>query len=178
MIKVMKSYFEIIVPLDVNADWLKGLREDLSDVGMRWQNGFFHITVAFIKSSDNIDLITSIINNHLLTFQNVFRIKLNKLDAFPISNGRTYITHLCATEIPIEFSRWIKDLRNKLEDLNIDLEPDFKLHVTIGRISSEVIDLETLQYRLNKHEAPNIDLETKHFEYREFRGVTIKKWDF
>ena len=46
----MKNYLEFKIPVQRNAQWYKELCEAMQEVRIpvRWQNGFYHITVAFL----------------------------------------------------------------------------------------------------------------------------------
>ena len=46
----MKNYLEFKIPVQRNAQWYKDLYEAMQEVRIpvRWQNGFYHITVAFV----------------------------------------------------------------------------------------------------------------------------------
>ena len=58
----MKTYLEIQVPLDYDHPWLAELRAACSHIPVRWQNGFFHITMAFIDDTPKDIDIQNIIN--------------------------------------------------------------------------------------------------------------------
>ena len=47
----MKSYLEIQVPLRYDAHWLEGLRTALHQINVRWQMGYYHITMAFLDET-------------------------------------------------------------------------------------------------------------------------------
>ena len=48
------SYLQFHVPLDRRARWYRALKAALGEVrGVRWQDGHFHVTVAFIN--DEVD---------------------------------------------------------------------------------------------------------------------------
>ena len=50
-----KSYLQFHVPLDRRAGWYRALKAALGGVrGTRWQDGHFHVTVAFIN--DGVDV--------------------------------------------------------------------------------------------------------------------------
>lgn len=174
----MKSYFEIKIPLDVNSEWLKGLKETLSDIDVRWQNGFQHITAVFIVNTPDKPLVSSIIDRHLINQKCLFELSFDQLDAFTIKDGHTHIIHLSSTETQTEFYLWLDGLRSELSSSGVEIEPDFKLHVTLGRVPSSSIGLDDLKSRVTCYKIPLLRFNTKCFEYREFRGETIKKWDF
>lgn len=174
----MKSYLEIKVPLEVNEYWLKELKESLSDVGVHWQNGFYHITVAFIVNTIDKDIVTSIIDDHLVNQRFSYILTLDCIDAFTIKGGQTHIIHMASSQIPIELSDWISSIRKDLTFSGVDIEPDFKFHVTLGRVPASNLRLDELRNRISSFDSIPITIETNCLEYREFRGNSIKKWDF
>lgn len=44
----MKSYLEIKVPISHDDYWFRELRDLLDGVDIRWQRGYYHITMAFL----------------------------------------------------------------------------------------------------------------------------------
>ena len=44
----MQSYIEIKVPISWDEPWFQDLREELDGVNIRWQRGYYHITMAFL----------------------------------------------------------------------------------------------------------------------------------
>ena len=50
----MKTYLEIKVPISYNAPWFSELRKALKDMPVHWQNGYYHITMAFLDETRNI----------------------------------------------------------------------------------------------------------------------------
>ena len=50
-----QTYLQLFVPLDRRAGWYRALKAALGGVrGTRWQDGHFHVTVAFIN--DEVDV--------------------------------------------------------------------------------------------------------------------------
>ena len=47
----MKTYLEIKVPLRYDAIWFEELRRAFQQIEVKWQTGFFHITMAFIDDT-------------------------------------------------------------------------------------------------------------------------------
>ncbi len=61
----MKTYLELQVPLSTDAPWLQELRQALRPSPVQWQQGFYHITMAFIDDTPmNADLCP-ILKKHL-----------------------------------------------------------------------------------------------------------------
>ena len=47
----MKSYLEIYVPIQFDEPWFVELRNALTGVPVRWQTGYYHITMAFLNET-------------------------------------------------------------------------------------------------------------------------------
>ena len=64
----MKSYLEIYVPIQFDEPWFVELRNALTGVPVRWQTGYYHITMAFLNETPaNLDLLP-ILKKHLTVF--------------------------------------------------------------------------------------------------------------
>ena len=47
----MQSYIELKVPIRWEEPWFEELRDLLDDVNIRWQHGYYHITMAFLDKN-------------------------------------------------------------------------------------------------------------------------------
>ena len=47
----MKTYLEIKVPIQYDVAWFAELRKALNGIPVKWQKGFFHITMVFIDET-------------------------------------------------------------------------------------------------------------------------------
>ena len=55
----MKNYIELKIPVQRNAQWYRELCDAMQEehIPVRWQNGFYHITVAFVHDDIHVDII-------------------------------------------------------------------------------------------------------------------------
>lgn len=58
------------------------------------------------------------------------------------------------------------------------MEPDFRLHVTLGMISTEEVTIEDATEVAENIEVPPFTLLLNEAEYRYFRGESIRSWRF
>ena len=94
----MKTYLEIKVPISFDAPWFCELRKALNDFPVYWQNGYYHITMAFLDETKNIPMVDAIMHKYLDNAKAV-SITFDKLDVFSTWSG-LFIVHLTATRIP------------------------------------------------------------------------------
>lgn len=169
----MKTYLEIHVPVSTHALWFKELKNVFCGMPVKWQNGYFHITIAFIDDQpQDIDL-RPIFEKHLsnatapcLTF--------DKLDAFITASG-TYIIYLTAKNIPESFKTLVENIRADIKATGCTIQSDFKLHVTLGRLNLSTIDLKKVQELVQSVSIPPFTLKLTDIDHRVFRGKTLFK---
>lgn len=167
----MKTYLEIKVPIRYDAKWFEQLRTAFRDTPAVWQQGFFHITMAFCDETPiDVDL-NATLEKHLgkavspeLTF--------DYLNAFVATSGM-YIVHLGVSKIPESFSSLVEAIRKDLIEAGCKLQSDFKLHVTLGRIKDMNIELSTIQQLAKSVSLHSFTLKLTEVDYREFRGKVI-----
>lgn len=171
----MQTYIEINVPLRQDAAWMTALRRKLSGTLVRWQKGGYHITVAFMnKTSLAPSLITAL--NNCISGVKLPPLQFDKVDAFTAINTGAHIIHLTASEIPEEFSEWVNMARRVLSDNGCEIETDFRLHVTLGRIQEDAINLDSLKIALKEVEMPSFSIQLHEVTFCIFRGEIIKTW--
>ena len=180
-IKSGKTYLQFHVPLDRRARWYRALKAALGGVrGTRWQDGHFHVTVAFIN--DEVDLagagkLAEVMNGELagmaapvLTF--------DTLEAFTTrGGGGMHIVYLTASRVPEEWAAFVDRLRAKLIGLGYHLGP-FQLHVTLARVPAGSIGLEDLRRRIGRVDAPELSSTLAKADYRFYREFkwAVRKW--
>ena len=141
-------------------------------VPVKWQNGYYHITLAFLERVPSREEVISIINRHLESFE-VPELTFDKLDAFGKSSGGG-VLFLTSTAVPENFMRMVDALRQDLEAAGCIIEADFKLHVTLGRVDRDArVDAERLRELVGSVDVPSFSLRLKIVNYREFRGRTL-----
>lgn len=172
----MKSYLEVKVLLDNEASWLEKLRSKISEHGInvRWQNAYYHITVAFIHEEPHEESIRSLFFN-CLKWRVAPSLTFDKLDAFSISPGR-HILYLTSEHPSEEFSAMVKEVRETLAGTSCDFDKDFRLHVTLGRVFDERVGIGQLKSIANSIEVPPFTMRLPEAQYHEYRGEVIDKW--
>ena len=171
----MKSYLEIQVPLRYDALWFKALRNAFKGIPVRWQKGYFHITMAFLdETPSDVGFVPGI--GEQLRTTTTPTLTFDKLDVFSTMSGEMYIVNLTCTNIPKTFGNLVSKVRAEFEKQGAVIESDFRLHVTLGRIQDTTINLTKIEKVLSSVELPSFSLELTNVTYRWFRGRTIRKW--
>jgi len=168
-----KTYLELKVPIDYNATWFCEVRAALKDMPVLWQKGYYHITLAFIDDTQNISDIEAIMHKYLDHAKPV-TITFDKLDVFRATNGML-IVHLGASNVPDTFQTLVDDIRCDICCTNSNIQSDFKLHVTLGRITESEADIDDVGFLIDEIDVTPFTLNLDEVEYREFRGRSIYK---
>ena len=109
MDNLIKSYIEIKVPISWDEPWFQDLREELDGVNIRWQRGYYHITMAFLdKTPQGVDLLTGL--NRLLQPAAAPTMTFDRLDAFATSGGRRQVIYLTTSDTPAHFLTLVEDI--------------------------------------------------------------------
>ena len=147
--------------------------------GTRWQDGHFHVTVAFINDEVDVagaEMLAEVIDGELagmaapvLTF--------NTLEAFTTQGGGMHIVYLTASRVPEEWAAFVDRLRAKLIGLGYHPGP-FRLHVTLARVPAGSIGLEDLRRRIGRIDVPKMSLTLTNADYRFFREFkrAVREW--
>lgn len=168
----MKTYLEIKVPISYNAPWFSELRKALKDMPVHWQNGYYHITMAFLDETRNIPEIEAIMHSYLDN-ANAVSITFNKLDVFTTNSGMK-IVHLTTDSIPDDFQNLVNNIRNDISgNTSTSILSDFRLHVTLGRISMPEADIDDIGFLIDEVDFSPFTLTLDEVEYRVFRGKSI-----
>ncbi len=173
MANTLKTYLEIKVPISFDAPWFLELRESLKDIPVRWQKGFYHITMAFLDDTQNLPDVESIMHKYL-DHANAVTITFDKLDVFSTSNGML-IVYLTTTSIPETFQVLVDDIRDEIDSTGSNIQSEFRLHVTLGRISEPGVDIDDIGFLIDEIDLPPFTFSLHEVEYREFRGRSIYK---
>ena len=171
----MQTYLELKVPVRNESVWLKDLKSALLGLPVRWQNGHYHITMAFLDQTPSNFDVASIIDKHLSKAEPQM-LKFDKIDAFTANNTGMYIINLTTSGVPERFKRLVNDIRDDLKANGCVMNSEFRLHVTLGRLDTSTIDLEKLLKIIRAIKIPVFQMELDSFEYRKFRGESIKVW--
>ena len=167
----MKSYLEILVPIRYDAHWFEELRCALSHIAVKWQLGYYHITMAFLDNTpERVDLCP-MLDKHLKTM-NAPTLTFDKLDVFTTRSG-THIIYLTVSVIPKEFLSVTEKIRGEMTALGCRIDTSFNLHVTLGRVGDSIIKLSTLQKLVQSVSLPAFSLTLTNIDHRIYRGRTI-----
>ena len=167
----MKSYLEIKVPISFDDYWFRELRDLLDGVDIRWQRGYYHITMDF--APDNVNLVPGL--NNILGDAVAPTLTFDKLDAFASGYHRQVI-HLTTTDAPADFLALVEDVRRYFKSKGCEIQSDFKLHVTLGRVQDARMNVRKLQDIISQVELPTFMMELTEVEYRVFRGKSLGTW--
>lgn len=167
----MKSYLEIQVPVKYDAPWFVELRNVLDGIHVKWQTGYFHITMAFLNETpDNLDM-RPLLEKHLNGFPAPC-LTFDKLDVFTTYKGM-YIVHLTSTNIPDDFIALTEAIRSDMKKGGSLIESEFRLHVTLGRINDTTVTLSKLQNLISSVVFSPFSFVLTDVDYRVFRGKVI-----
>lgn len=172
----MKSYLEIKVPISYDDSWFKELRDLLDGVNIRWQRGYYHITMAFLDyAPDGVNLVPGL--NMLLDGESAPTITFDKLDAFASGYNRQVI-HLTTTRAPQDFLELVEDVREFFLAKGCKIESDFKLHVTLGRVQDPRMNVRKLQDIISQVDMSTFTLDLTDVDYRIFKdyGKPLGHW--
>ncbi len=170
----MKSYIEIKVPIRFEDSWFRQLRDLLDGVDIRWQRGYYHITMAFLDfAPDKVNMKPGL--NGILDDAVAPVITFDMLDAFASGYHRQVI-HLTTTEAPKEFLDMVEQIREYFLAKGCEIQSDFKLHVTLGRVQDSRMNVRKLQDIIGQVDLPTFTMELTDVEYRVFRGKTLGLW--
>jgi len=167
----MKTYLEIQVPLRYDATWFQKLRLAYSNIDVRWQMAYHHITMAFVdETPEDVDL-RPLLEKHLKTFP-APTLTFDKLDVFTAMSGM-HIVYLTATDIPQSFLSLIESIRSDMKTVGCVMDSLFRLHVTLGRVKETHIPLAVIQELTGSVSLSAFSLTLENVDYRVFRGKTI-----
>ena len=86
-----------------------------------------------------------------------------------------FIVNLTASHIPDEFQKLVDDIRCDICCTNSNIQSDFRLHVTLGRIVESENDIDEFGYLIDEIDLKPFTLTLNEVEYRLFRGRSIYK---
>ena len=170
----MKSYLEIKVPISFDDYWFQEFRDLLDGVDIRWQRGYYHITMAFLDfAPDNVNMRPGL--NEILGDAVAPVITFDTLDAFA-SGPHRQVIHLTTSDAPEDFLDLVEDVRRFFKAKGCEIQSDFKLHVTLGRVQDPRMNVRKLKDIISQVDMPTFTLELADVEYRIFRGKSLGLW--
>ena len=167
----MKTYLEIKVPISYSAPWFSELRKELKDMPVFWQKGYYHITLAFIDDTQHLPDVETIMHKYL-DHAHPVNITFDKLDVFTAGSGMM-IVYLGTNNVPEGFQTLVDDIRRDICCTHSSIPSDFKLHVTLGRITEPEADVDDVGFIIEGIDFMPFTLTLDEVEYRVFRGRSI-----
>jgi len=70
----------------------------------------------------------------------------------------------------------IEFLRGEAKSIGANIDPDFRLHISLGRIDAHAYIIEQVQNIIEKIKVPDFAIDINEAEYRYFRGDSIQRW--
>lgn len=129
--------------------------------------------MTFIDDTQHLSDVEAIMHKYLDNAHPV-TLTFDTLDIF-ITNTDMYIVHLSASNIPEEFQKLVDDIRCDICCTNSNIQSDFLLHVTLGRITDTEVWVEEVASLIDEINLPPFTLTLDEVEYRLFRGRSIYK---
>ena len=167
----MKTYLEIQVPLRNDVAWFEELRSICKNIDVKWQMGYYHITMAFIDDTPIGVDFRPLLEKHFRTFA-APTLTFDKLDVFTAMSGMQII-YMTATDVPQSFLSLIENIRSDIKAVGCVVDSGFRLHVTLGRVKDPHIQLATIQELMESVSLPAFSLTLEDVDYRIFRGKTL-----
>ena len=96
------------------------------------------------------------------------------LDVFTAGSG-LMIVHLGTSNVPEGFQTLVDDIRRDICCTHSSIQSDFKLHVTLGRITEPEADIDDIGFLIDEIDFVPFTLTLNEVEYRVFRGRSIYK---
>ena len=172
----MSNYLELKVPVRWDAEWFARFRERMAEehIAVRWQTRYHHITVAFINNDEPVEELTRAFDSQL-NGRKAPQLTFDTLDAFCAKDAPMIIVNLTASHPSPEFNILVDQLRESAREQGADIDSNFLLHVTLGRI--ENTDVERVKRVVSGIEVPPFTLRLKEAEYRYYRPMeSIRSW--
>lgn len=173
----MKNYIELKIPVQRNAQWYRELCDAMQEerIPVRWQNGFYHITVAFIHNDSHVDILREAFSR-ILSGRKAPSITLDKIEAFQTQNGKEIIINIAPSHPSDELLTLINEMRTAAINSGSQISKDFFIHITLGRIDAQDATLDEVKDVLSTIDFEPFTVSIREAEYRYFRGATINQW--
>ena len=174
-----ENYLELKVHIKTEEKWLAKLHtaveSKFGNKSVNWKRSHYHITVAFFKDDTHVGKLKQ-------TFDQIMygsaapELTFDKTDVFLSRNGKEYIINLTATQPSADFNALVGKLRDAALKTGAEMEPDFRLHVTLGRIAAENVAIEDLKEVVDSIKVPPFTLTLNEAEYRYRPNPKIVHW--
>ena len=171
-----QTLLKIEVPLRLNTRWYNALKQAFMSAGIHvdWQLGGFHITAVFMYDDTQKDTLKTIFE-HIISHHVAPELTFDKIDAFTGKKSGKHIVNLTSTNPSHEYSSFINELRAAAIETGAQLE-DYRLHVTLGRISSSRASLDTVQKIVSSVRLEPFSVILKNAIFKYLDGEEIDSW--
>ena len=173
----MKNYLELKIPVQRNARWYRELCDAMQGerIPVRWQNGFYHITVAFLHDDNHVKELGDAFSQ-ILSKRQAPSITLDKLEAFATQSGKENVINLAPSHPSHDLLALVDDIRTVAISSGSQISKDFFIHITLGRIDAQDATLDEVKDVLSTIDFEPFTVSIRAAEYRYFRGATINQW--
>ena len=177
----MKNYLGLKVPVRREAAWFNNLRNALAKVGVpvTWQKSEYHITVAFIKDDQHVEELRTAFGE-VLSKAEAPQLTLDKVGVFRTMSGEELIVFLTSSTPSERFMSLVESLRSEVEKIGANMESNFRLHITLGRIKARLASLEQVEEVVKKIDVPPFTLTLQDAEYKFTKSCgnkSIQEWN-
>lgn len=173
----MKNYLELKIPIQRNTQWYRELCDAMQDerIPVRWQNGFYHITVAFVHDDTHVDILREAFSR-ILSRRKAPSVTLDKIEAFQTQNGKEIIINIAPSHPSDELLTLISEIRTAAINSGSQISKDFFIHITLGRIDAQDVTLDEVKQAISFISFSPFTVSIREAESRYFRADTIGRW--
>lgn len=141
----MEYYIELKVGLDLGL-WYHRLQQILAPYDVRWQGGYYHITTAFLCdiSAADADRLRGALEG-LLAGRCACCESFGMVGAFATRSGMEHIVYAAPKLGSENLISLVYAIRQCCMDCGFAISPDFKTHVTLGRVGAGAVSIDRLQ---------------------------------
>ena len=160
--------------------WFGDLRKALKRAGIyvTWQNDTYHIAVAFMKDDQHVKVLQKAFGE-VLSKAGAPQLTLDKVGVFRTMSGEELIVFLTSSAPSERFMSLVDSLRSEAEKVGANMESNFRLHITLGRIKARLASLEQVEEVVKKIDVPPFTLTLQDAEYRYTQSCgnkSIQEW--
>ena len=172
------NYLELKIPIRTKTQWYNELCEAMQEerIPVRWQNGFYHITAVFVNDDLRVAELREAFSR-VLTGIKAPSITLDTLNAFLTSSRREIIVNLAPSHSSAEQLALINNLRATATEVGANINPDFKMHITIGRVDAREATLDDVRRIISTIDVSPMTVPVKDINYLYLSNhAPIARW--
>lgn len=175
----MKQYLSTNIHVSNNVHWLNDLKRRVEErgIGVKWQNKYHHITLAFIYDiPEEVNVFPPLYK--CLAYRAAPSLTFDKLDVFTTASGN-HVINMTSSNPSEEFCNLLREVREAVDGLGCDYNHDFRLHVTLGKVSEEQISLDDMKAIIDEVSMPSFTYTFEKVEYLRYDNhEKIDEWIF